>query len=94
MANSNEAQKGITIKSTESKLQPFLAKAKKERKMYLDVDVFRAEFGPVSEKAVYDVFQTLFKVEKHNMRKYSFSHCVTALRKNKLNLIQQESITE
>lgn len=76
MANSNEAQKGITITT------------KKERKMYLDVDVFRSTFGPVSEKAVYDCFQTLFKVEKHNMRKYSFSHCVTALRKNKLQQLE------
>jgi hypothetical protein len=63
-------------------------KVRRPRQMYKDVDVFRSTFGPVSEKAVYDVFQTTFKVEKHNMRKYSFSHCVQALRKHKLK--QQE----
>jgi hypothetical protein len=58
-------------------------KVRRPRKMYLDVDVFRSKFGPVSEKAVYDVFQTTFKVESHNMKKYSFSHCVEALRRYK-----------
>tara|TARA_R110000851_G_scaffold258259_1_gene410683 strand:- start:530 stop:739 length:210 start_codon:yes stop_codon:yes gene_type:complete len=60
-----------------------IKKVKKTRQMYLDVDVFRSKFGPVSEKAVYDVFQTTFKVESHNMKKHSFSHCLQALRKHK-----------
>ena len=56
---------------------------RKSRKKFLDVDPFRSKFGPASEKAIYDVFQTVFNVEDHNMRKYSFPHCVQALRKYK-----------
>jgi hypothetical protein len=67
-----------------------IKKVRRPRQMYKDVDVFRTKFGPVSEKAVYDVFQTTFNIEKHNMRKYSFSHCVTALRKHKLQEIERE----
>ena len=60
------------------------ANKKKPRKKFLDVDVFRAKFGPISEKAVYEVFQTTFNIEPHNMKKYSFPQCVQALRKHKL----------
>ena len=55
--------------------------SKKQRKQFLSVDVWRPTFGPVSVTAVYDVFQQKFGVEKHNMKNYSFSHCVEALRK-------------
>tara|TARA_R110002020_G_scaffold264087_1_gene478845 strand:+ start:3140 stop:3370 length:231 start_codon:yes stop_codon:yes gene_type:complete len=64
---------------------------RKPRKKFLDVDVFRNTFGPVSEKAVYDVFQTIFKVEDHNMRKYTFPHCVQQLRKYKLQQQEKEN---
>lgn len=53
---------------------------KKVRKKFLAVDVWKKEFGPVAVRAVYDVFQTKFNIESHNMRKYSFSHCVNELR--------------
>jgi len=56
-------------------------KNKKPRKRFLAVDPFQTHFGPVSERAVYDVYAAKFNVEQHNMRKYSFSHCVNALRK-------------
>jgi len=77
MAESKEVQKRI------------IKKVKKERQMFLDVDVFRSSFGPVSEKAIYDVFQTTFNVQKYNMKNYSFSHCVESLRKYKLKHQEQ-----
>lgn len=58
-----------------------MAKSKKQRRLFLSVDVWRATFGPVSVTAIYDVFQQKFGIEKHNMKNYSFSHCVEALRK-------------
>jgi len=64
-------------------------KVKRPRKRFLDVDPFRAKFGPISEKAIYDVFQTIFKVEDHNMKKHSFPHCVKALRKYKLQQMEK-----
>lgn len=54
--------------------------AKKKRQKFLEVDVWKKEFGPVAVRAVYEVFQTKFNVERHNMKKYSFSHCVDELR--------------
>lgn len=54
---------------------------KKQRRKFLEVDVWQTQFGIVSEKAVYDVFQQKFNIESHNMRKYSFQHCVNSLRK-------------
>ena len=56
---------------------------RKPRKKFLDVDVFATSFGPIAERAVYDVYQTTFEVEDHNMRKHSFSHCIQALRRHK-----------
>lgn len=56
-------------------------KKKRQRKKFLAVDIWQKKFGPISEKAVYDVFQQKFNIEPHNMRKYSFPHCVNALRK-------------
>jgi hypothetical protein len=34
----------------------------------------------VSERAIYDIYSQKFNVELHNMKKYSFSQCVNALR--------------
>lgn len=56
-------------------------KKKKARKKFIAVDVWRSQFGPVSERAIYDIYAQKFNVELHNMRKYSFPHCVNALRK-------------
>lgn len=53
---------------------------KKTRKRFLHVDVWQKQFGPVSVRAVYDVFQQAFNVEPKNMRKYSFQDCVESLR--------------
>tara|TARA_R110002020_G_scaffold373068_3_gene584509 strand:- start:488 stop:730 length:243 start_codon:yes stop_codon:yes gene_type:complete len=63
---------------------------KSQRKRFIDVDPFQKKFGPVSEKAIYDVFQTVFNVESHNMRKYTFPHCVQQLRKYKTQQKQKE----
>ena len=57
------------------------AKKKKPRKSFVAVDVWRSKFGPVSERAIYDVYAQKFNVEQHNMKKYSFQQCVNALRK-------------
>ncbi len=57
------------------------SKNKKPRKRFIAVDVFQSQFGPVSERAVYDLYSQRFNVESHNMNSYSFSHCVNALRK-------------
>tara|TARA_R110000772_G_scaffold101363_1_gene201814 strand:+ start:23 stop:373 length:351 start_codon:yes stop_codon:yes gene_type:complete len=67
-------------KSTSTK-RPFKKRPKKARRKFLEVDVWRSQFGPVSEKAVYDVFSTKFNIESYNMKRYSFSHCLNALRR-------------
>lgn len=54
---------------------------KKVRKRFIAVDVWQTQFGDVSVRAVYDVYSQKFNVELHNMKNYSFSHCVNALRK-------------
>ena len=53
---------------------------KKARKRFIAVDVWRSQFGPVSERAIYDIYSQKFNVEIYNMKKYSFSHCLNALR--------------
>ena len=55
-------------------------KRKKVRKRFVGVDVWQSRFGEVSIRAVYDVYSQKFNVELHNMKNYSFSHCVNALR--------------
>ena len=47
---------------------------------FLDVDVFRTEFGIVSEKAIYSVFQKTFNIPMREMYKYKFQECVKRLR--------------
>lgn len=59
----------------------FKGRKKRPRKRFLAVDVWQTQFGPVSERAVYDVYAQKFNVESHNMRKYSFPDCVNSLRK-------------
>ena len=54
---------------------------KKNRKRFIGVDVFRSHFGPVSVRAIYDVYSQKFNVEVYNMKKYSLSQCINALRK-------------
>lgn len=58
-----------------------LQRKKKKRKRFIAVDVWQTQFGPVSERAVYDVFAQTFGIETHNLKKYSFPDCVNALRK-------------
>ena len=53
----------------------------KVRKRFVAVNVWQAQFGPVSERAIYDIYSQKFNVELYNMKKYSFPHCVNALRK-------------
>ena len=67
---------------------------RKPRKRFIAVNVWQKRFGPVSERAVYDIYAQKFGVELHNMKKYSFTHCVTALRKIETDLLdsQEESI--
>ena len=50
------------------------------RKRFVSVDVWQSKFGPVSERAIYDVYSQRFKVQLYNMKNYSFFHCVKALR--------------
>lgn len=54
---------------------------KRPRKRFVAVNVWQTQFGPVSERAVYDIYSQKFNVELYNMKKYSFPHCVNALRK-------------
>lgn len=54
---------------------------KKSKRRFKAVDVWRAEFGPVSVRAIYDLYSQKFNVETQNMKKYSFQECVNALRK-------------
>ena len=55
-------------------------KNRKPRNRFIAVDVWQSKFGPVSERAVYDIYSQKFNVELHYMKKYSFSQCVNALR--------------
>lgn len=56
-------------------------KNRRSKKRFLQVDVWQKTFGEVSVKAIYDVYSQKFNVEPKNMKKYSFPHCVNALRK-------------
>lgn len=51
------------------------------KKKFLAVDVWRPQFGQVSVRAIYDVFSTAFGIEPQNMKKYTLSQCINALRK-------------
>lgn len=53
----------------------------KSKKRFIAVDVWRSQFGPVSVRAIFDIYSQKFNVESHNMKDYSFQHCVNALRK-------------
>jgi len=53
---------------------------KKVRKKFISVDVWRSQFGPVSVRAIYEVYAQTFRVEIHNMKRYSLSQCINALR--------------
>lgn len=55
-------------------------KKRTPRKRFVAVDVWQTHFGPVSERAVYDIYSQKFNIELRNMRKYSFSQCINALR--------------
>lgn len=56
-------------------------KGKRKKKRFLEVDLWQKQFGEVSVKAVYDIYSQKFNVDPRNMKKYSFPHCVNALRK-------------
>jgi len=56
-------------------------KKQKNKKRFLEVDIWRKQFGPVSVKAIYDIYCQKFGVEKYNINKYSLTHCINALRK-------------
>lgn len=70
-----EKQRGIKITTKKRN------KNTKKRKRFIDVDLWRSEFGPTSVRAIYDIYSQRFNVEIHNMKKYSFQHCLNALRK-------------
>lgn len=44
------------------------------------VDVWRPTFGEHSVNAIYKLHAELFKIKREDMRKYSFTHCVDAIR--------------
>lgn len=56
-------------------------KPRPPRKKFLAVDVWQTKFSSISVRAVKDVYSTKFRVESYNMKKYSFSKCINALRK-------------
>ena len=58
-----------------------LVKKRRTRKSFLEVDVWRSQFGPVSVKAIYDIYCQKFRVDTRNKNRYSFQHCVNSLRK-------------
>ena len=69
------------FKVSAAKYTKNMAKEKGKRKLFLGVDVWRSHFGSVSVTAIYDVFMQKFNIKPHNMKNYSFSHCVEQLRK-------------
>jgi hypothetical protein len=54
---------------------------KSRRSNFIAVDVWRSQFGPVSVRAIFDIYRQKFNVEIHNMKDYSFQDCVNGLRK-------------
>lgn len=52
---------------------------------FIDVDVWRTQFGSTSVSAIFSVYSKRFgvspKTMKHDQRRYSFQHCLNALRK-------------
>lgn len=52
----------------------------KERKRFVEVDLYQKTFGPVSEKAVYDIYSQKFHVSLTEAYQNPFSDCVQALR--------------
>ena len=44
------------------------------------VDVWRSSFGEHSVNAIYKLHAQLFEIDRADMRKYTFAHCVDALR--------------
>lgn len=56
-------------------------KKSRTKRRFVGVDVWRSQFGPVSVRAIFDIYSQKFNVEQHNMKNYSFQHCVNALRK-------------
>lgn len=54
---------------------------KKKKQSFIAVDVWRSQFGPVSVRAIFDIYRQKFNVEEYNMKNYSFQHCINALRK-------------
>lgn len=53
----------------------------KKRRLFLEVDVWRSEFAPVSVTAITDVFMQKFNLSNDEVKKYKFSECVEMLRK-------------
>ena len=75
------SQNPLTKNKMENKVPSKKKKSnKKPRKRFTDVDVWQTKFGPVSERAVYDIYSQKFNIELYNMKRYSFSQCVNALR--------------
>lgn len=58
-----------------------MTKLKRKKRRFLEVDVWQKEFGEMSVKAIYCIYSQKFNIEPRDMKKYSFSHCVNALRK-------------
>lgn len=54
---------------------------RKPRKPFLAVDIWQKTFSSISVRAIKDVYSAKFKVEPYNMKNYSLSHCINALRK-------------
>lgn len=57
---------------------------------FIDVDLDRSEFPPVSVSAIFCLYSQKFNIPKReinkNRKKYTFSFCLTELRKLKNNL--------
>ena len=54
---------------------------RRPRRRFLEVDVWRSRFGPMSVKAIYDVYSTKFNTEIYYKNQKTFTNCVNALRK-------------
>jgi len=64
-----------TVKKQTGKRKP-----KKSKGKFIDVDIWRAEFGPVSVKAILEIYRIKYNIAPRNLSKHPFSEIVNTLR--------------
>jgi hypothetical protein len=63
------------------KLKKVKGSGKNSKKSFIAVDVWRSQFGPISVRAIYEIFARTFSIEPSQMKDYKLPQCIDALRK-------------